>query len=166
MRRSRRRSRRCRSCGHSPPTDRYGPRSSPHDAAVTAALGWFETHGAVTRRGRDGIFQVDTGGICAAVFRHHTSRAGDPQLHSHAVISGKVQDLTGRWLALDARFLKQPQRSISAVYDAALRAELTARLGMGWVECQPGVFDLTAVPEGCGRCSRNGPARSTPSWPS
>jgi hypothetical protein len=26
-----------------------------HDAAVDAALGWFEAHGAVTRRGRDGV---------------------------------------------------------------------------------------------------------------
>jgi len=119
-----------------------------HDAAVTVALGWFESHGAVTRRGRDGVFQVDTDGICAAVFRHHTSRAADPQLHSHAVISAKVQDATGRWLALDARFLKQQQRSISAVYDAVLRAELTARVGVGWVERRPGVFDLAAVPEG------------------
>lgn len=57
-----------------------------HDAAVDAALGWFETHGAVTRRGRDGIDQVDTKGIVAALFRQHTSRTVDPQLHTHAVI--------------------------------------------------------------------------------
>ena len=34
-----------------------------HDAAVDAALGWFETHGAVTRRGTDGVHQVDTLGL-------------------------------------------------------------------------------------------------------
>ena len=55
-----------------------------HDAAVHAALGWFERHGAVTRRGTDGVLQVDTLGITAAVFRQHTSRTVDPQLHSHA----------------------------------------------------------------------------------
>ena len=66
-----------------------------HDAAVTAALGWFETHGAVTRRGRDGVDQVDTRGIVAALFREHTSRTVDPQLHTHAVIASKVQDPTG-----------------------------------------------------------------------
>lgn len=37
-----------------------------HDSAVDAALGWFETHGAVTRRGRDGVDQVDTQGVVAA----------------------------------------------------------------------------------------------------
>lgn len=29
-----------------------------HDTAVEAALGWFEAHGAVTRRGRDGVDQA------------------------------------------------------------------------------------------------------------
>jgi conjugative relaxase-like TrwC/TraI family protein len=118
-----------------------------HDAAVDAALGWFERHGAVTRRGTDGVFQVDTLGVTAAVFRQHTSRTVDPQLHSHAIISAKVQDDTGQWLALDARFLKYQQRSIGWVYDAALRAELTARLGVTWVDRGDGVFDLACVPE-------------------
>lgn len=118
-----------------------------HDTAVQAALNWFETHGAVTRRGTDGVFQVDTQGVTAAVFRQHTSRTVDPQLHTHAVIAAKVQDPTGRWLSLDARFLKQQQRSISAIYDATLRAELTSRLGIAWTEHEPGVFDLAAIPE-------------------
>ena len=118
-----------------------------HDAAVDAALGWFERHGAVTRRGTDGMLQVDTRGVTVAVFRQHTSRTVDPQLHSHAIISAKVQDATGRWLALDARFLKYQQRTIGWVYDAALRSELTARLGVGWVDRGDGVLDLACVPE-------------------
>ncbi|MEJ7582990.1 MAG: MobF family relaxase [Acidimicrobiales bacterium] len=118
-----------------------------HDAAVSAALGWFETHGSVTRRGRDGVFQVDASGVAAAAFRQHTSRSIDPQLHTHAVISSKVQDETGGWLALDARFLKRQQRSIGWVYDAALRVELTARLGVGWIEHDDGVLDLACVPD-------------------
>jgi len=119
-----------------------------HEAAVEAALGWFEQHGAVTRRGTDGVLQVDTVGVTAALFRQHTSRSIDPQLHTHAVIAAKVQDPMGRWLSLDARFLKYQQRSIGAVYDAALRAELTGRLGVGWVDRAAGVFDLECVPEG------------------
>ncbi|MCZ7537462.1 MAG: relaxase domain-containing protein [Acidimicrobiia bacterium] len=118
-----------------------------HDAAIDAALGWFERHGAVTRRGTDGVWQVDTGGITAAVFRQHTSRTMDPQLHSHAIIAAKVQDLTGRWLSLDARFLKYQQRSIGWIYDAALRTELTTRLGVGWIDRGDGMFDLACIPE-------------------
>lgn len=118
-----------------------------HDAAVDAALGWFEAHGAVTRRGRDGVFQVDTLGVTAALFRQHTSRSIDPQLHTHTIVAAKVQDPTGRWLSLDARFLKYQQRSIGAVYDATLRTELTGRLGTAWVDRGTGVFDLACVPE-------------------
>lgn len=117
-----------------------------HDAAVDAALGWFERHGAVTRRGPDGVLQVDTRGIAVATFRQHTSRAMDPQLHTHAVIAAKVQDPTGKWLSLDARFLKYQQRTIGWIYDAALRAELARRLGIGWEPTVDGPSDMTCVP--------------------
>ena len=119
-----------------------------HDTAVTAALYWLAGHGAVARRGTDGVHQVDTRGLVAALFRQHTSRTADPQLHTHAIVWSKVQDPTGRWLALDARLLKRQQRSIGWVYDAALRAELTARLGVGWEPAAGGQADLVEVPEG------------------
>ena len=118
-----------------------------HDSAIDAALGWFEQHGAVTRRGTNGIHQVDTEGVTAALFRQHTSRTMDPQLHTHAVVSSKVQDETGTWLALDARFLKYQQRTIGWLYDAALRTELTARLGVSWEPIEGGQADLACIPE-------------------
>ncbi len=123
--------------------------AAAHDAAVEAALSWVEHHGAVTRRGTNGVDQVDTQGLTVALFRQHTSRTADPQLHTHAVIAAKVQDPTGRWLALDARFLLKQQRSIGWVYDAALRAELTARLGVAWdpVPESLGQSDIAGVPE-------------------
>ncbi|MBW3643350.1 MAG: AAA family ATPase, partial [Actinobacteria bacterium] len=83
------------------------------------------------------------------VFRQHTSRTADPQLHTHAVISSKVKDNTGMWLALDARWLKTQQRSLSWVYDAGLRSELAGRLGLAW-EPMPegsGQTDLVGMPE-------------------
>lgn len=128
-----------------------------HDAAVAATVTWIETHGAVTRRGRQGVHQVDTKGLTVAVFRQHTSRSSDPQLHSHAIVAAKVQDVSGRWLSLDARWLKQQQRSISWVYDAALRAELSNRLEVAWepVADGAGQSDLEGVPaELCERFSQ------------
>lgn len=100
----------------------------------------------MTRRGTDGVLQVDARGVVAALFRQHTSRSADPQLHTHALVWAKVQDPTGRWLAPDARFLKRQQRSIGWVYDAALRAELTVRLGLAWEPVVGGQADLEAVP--------------------
>jgi conjugative relaxase-like TrwC/TraI family protein len=120
-----------------------------HEAAVEATLGWLEAHGCVTRRGKDGIDQVDAGGLAVALFRQHTSRMLDPQLHTHAVIWSKVQDASGTWLALDARFLLTQQYTLSWLYDAALRAELTHRLGVSWEPLAPGhgQSDLFAIPE-------------------
>jgi len=120
-----------------------------HDAAVDAALGWFGGHGAVTRRGTNGVDQVDTRGVAVARFRQHTSRTLDPQLHTHAIIASKVQDPTGKWLSLDARFLKRQQFTISWIYDAALRTELTRRLGLDWepLKEEAGQSDLVAIPK-------------------
>jgi hypothetical protein len=50
-------------------------------------------------------------------------------------------------LALDARFLKYQQRSIGWIYDAALRSELTARLGVAWGPVLDGHADIAGVPD-------------------
>lgn len=117
-----------------------------HDTAVVTALDWLERHGGVTRRGRNGIHQVDTRGLVGALFRQHTSRNADPQLHTHAIIAGKIQDPTGVWLSLDARFLKRQQRTIGWIYAAALRSELTTRLGLSWGPITQGHGDIVGVP--------------------
>ena len=75
-----------------------------HDAAVTAALTHLERYRSTTRiRADGGRLHPDTRGLTMATFRQTTSRADDPQVHTHAVISAKVQTVDGRWLALDAR---------------------------------------------------------------
>ncbi len=120
--------------------------AAAHDAAVEAALSFFARHGSVTRRGTDGVDQVDTKGLSVALFRQHTSRSSDPQLHTHAIVVAKVQDQSGKWLSLDARFLKRQQCSIGWVYAGALRSELTARLGVGWGAVSNGHADIEGVP--------------------
>ncbi len=120
--------------------------AAAHDTAVDAALEWFARHGAVTRRGRDGVHQVDTKGVAVAVFRQHTNRSADPQLHTHAIVVAKVQDPTGKWLSLDAGFLKHQQRFIGWIYASALRVELTARLGVDWGAVTNGRADIDGVP--------------------
>lgn len=78
-------------------------------------------------------------GVTAALFRQHTSRTANPQLHTHALIAYKVQDTTGRRLWLDARFLMYRKRSTGWDYDAALRTELANRLGAAWTSRDGGV---------------------------
>ena len=63
-----------------------------HDVAVTAALEHLERFGSTTRvRCNGGRLHPDTNGLTMAMFRQTTSRADDPQIHTHAVISAKVQ---------------------------------------------------------------------------
>ena len=85
-------------------------------------------------------------GSTIASFRQSTSRDDDPQIHTHAVISAKVQTLDGRWYALDARYLKRYQRTLGGLYQSLLRSELTHRLGVAWSEIVNGQAEIVGVP--------------------
>ncbi|MGA9595715.1 MAG: AAA family ATPase, partial [Acidimicrobiia bacterium] len=50
-----------------------------------------------------------------------------------------------RWLALDARTIKMDQRTLSSVYHAGLRAELTRRLGVQWHQPENGIAEMVGV---------------------
>ena len=118
-----------------------------HDGAVDATQGWIESH-AHTRVRRNGrVVCVDAEGLVVGVFRQHTSRRLDPQLHTHAVIANRVKAPDGRWLALDARTIKIDQRTISAVYHANLRSELTGRLGVEWGHPENGIAEIEGIPD-------------------
>jgi conjugative relaxase-like TrwC/TraI family protein len=120
-----------------------------HDAAVGAALEFLQDHAAFTRRGHAGAVQADTDGYVAAAFTHRTSRARDPQLHTHVLVSAKVRASTdGRWLALDGRELFEVQKAAGLIYKAGLRAELSTRLGVGWGSIDAnGGAEIEGVPE-------------------
>ena len=99
-----------------------------HDVAVQAVLNHLERFGSTTRiRSNGGRLHPDSQGLIVAGFRQTTSRADDPQLHTHLVISSKVQTDDGRWLALDARMLKGYQRALGGLSQSVLRAVLTSR---------------------------------------
>lgn len=87
----------------------------------------------------------DADGLITATFRQHTSRALDPQMHTHVVIANRVLGPGGRWLALDARTLKLDQRTLSALYHCGLRAELTTRLGVRWNDPEHGIAEMADV---------------------
>ncbi len=116
-----------------------------HDTAVDAVLAWVESRAHTRLRRRGHVVCVDAEGIVAGVFRQHTSRRLDPQLHTHAVIANRVKAPDGRWLALDARTVKMDQRTLSSLYHAGLRAELTRRLGVVWHPPVNGVAEIAGV---------------------
>jgi conjugative relaxase-like TrwC/TraI family protein len=119
-----------------------------HDAAVAVGLAYLEEHAGFARAGKAGIRQVDTDGLVGAAFVHRSSRAGDPQLHTHVLVSGRVRCRgDGVWRALDSRGLHPQLKPAGMVYQAALRAELTARLGVQWTAVdRNGQADILGVP--------------------
>jgi len=116
-----------------------------HDRAVDAVLDWIESQAHTRFRWRGHVVCVDAEGIVVGVFRQHTSRRLDPQLHTHAVIANRVKAPDGRWLALDARTIKMDQRTLSGLYHAGLRAELTRRLGVRWQPPDNGIAEMVGV---------------------
>ena len=103
-----------------------------HDVAVDRVIGFVEAQAHTRVTVQQVVSAVDTQGLCVAGFRQHTSRAGDPHVHTHAVVIAKVQDERGGWYALDARMIKHDQRTLSALYHSCLRTELTRSLGVQW----------------------------------
>lgn len=109
-----------------------------HDAAVTDALAWLESHAAFTRSGTNGVAQVDTTGLIGAAFTHRDSRAGDPDLHTHVAISNKVAtigpDGVLRWLALDGGPVHRFTVAASECYNTRLEAHLGQRLSLRFAD--------------------------------
>lgn len=116
-----------------------------HDRAVAASLGYLERQAAFVRRGRDGLERMESSGLVAAAFRHRTSRAGDPQLHTHVLIANAAQGVDGRWGALDARLLYLHRMVAGYLYQAQLRVELTRSLGVRWRPVVKGLSEIEGI---------------------
>ena len=104
-----------------------------HQAAIEATITKLETDIVRTRTGADGIAQAHVRGITAALFDHWDSRDGDPQLHTHMLVSNRVQGEDGRWRTIDSRWSLMPAVATSgAYYDTVLMDELSSRFGVEW----------------------------------
>ncbi len=117
-----------------------------HDAAVDAAVGYLERAAGYTRRGAGGVESVKVDGFVAAAFRHRTSRANDPLLHTHVLVANLAETVDdGVWRTLDSRRLYIHARTAGFLYQAQLRFELTRRLGVAWGPVTNGYADLAGV---------------------
>jgi len=121
-----------------------------HQAAVAEALGYLESVAGHGLRGHQGDGQraahIATRGWIVAGFEHHTSRAGDPQLHTHLVVPNLLHGVDGKWSAVDAKQIYRHALTASYLYHAVLRAQLTQRLGVGWTLPARGVAEIDGIP--------------------
>src|SRR6266536_939311 len=86
--------------------------------------------------------------LVGAAFRHRTSRAQDPHLHTHVIVANLTRTEDGEWRALDGEaILKTYRLAAGYLYEANLRHELTHRLGLHWTEPVKGMGELARVSE-------------------
>jgi conjugative relaxase-like TrwC/TraI family protein len=122
--------------------------SEAHEASWQAALGYLEREACIVRRGKGGHVREHGSGFVTAAFRHRTSRAQDPHLHTHVVVANMTRAGDGEWRALDGEaILKTYRLAAGYLYEAQLRHELTRRLGVEWTQPVKGMGELVGVPE-------------------
>lgn len=115
-----------------------------HHAAIRDVVAFMEREVAATRIGMTvtagpaesadcAVAQVETTGLIATAYDHYDSRAGDPHLHTHVVVSNKVRTAgDGRWRSLDSRPLHAWTVALSELHQAVFADHLTRALGVGW----------------------------------
>lgn len=108
-----------------------------HHAAVAEMVAFMEREISATRVGATGrngaVAQADVTGLIATAFDHYDSRAGDPHLHTHVVISNKVQTVhDGKWRSLDGRPLHAATVALSELHGAVFADHLTRAFGIEW----------------------------------
>jgi conjugative relaxase-like TrwC/TraI family protein len=128
-----------------------------HHAAVSEVVAYMEREVAATRTGStayDGaVAHVDVTGLIATAFDHFDSRAGDPHLHTHVVISNKVQTvLDGKWRSLDGRPMHAAVVALSELHESLFADALTRALGVRWEMRERGrdrhpALSISSVPE-------------------
>ena len=101
--------------------------------SVQSVISYVQANAVSSRSGAGGknIEEVPDGAAIAR-FDHYTSRAGDPQLHSHLLVANRVLCGDGVWRTLDGRRIYASAKAASMVGGAVLRAEVSRRLGWSW----------------------------------
>ncbi len=118
--------------------------------AVSKALAFLERHAAVTRRGHGGKQQEAVAGLVTALFEHSTSRAQDPQLHTHCLVANVAPRCDGTWGTLESRHLFFWQKAAGSVYRATLANHLREiGFSIEQPECQTH-FEVQGIPQRIG----------------
>ena len=88
-----------------------------HEQAVTAAMNQLQTFAATRVRKDNQCTDRTTGNLVAAMFRHDTSRALDPHLHTHCIVFNASFDAVEKqWKALQNHEMFAAQKFVENVY--------------------------------------------------
>src|SRR5690606_23147194 len=120
-------------------------------------VAFLEREVATTRVGVAGpegaVAHVDVAGVLATAFDHYDSRSGDPQLHTHVVVSNKVLTVQDqKWRTLAGRPVHASVVALSELYNATLADRITGMFGIEWEARTRGrdrnpAWELAPVPD-------------------
>lgn len=116
-----------------------------HLTAVERAIQYLEGNAVWTRRGRAGE-RRERCGLLVAAFEHGTSRAQDPQLHTHACLLNIGLRFDQTIGTLETEALYEHKMAAGAIYRAELAHQLTRRLGFA-TQREKSWFELRGIPK-------------------
>jgi conjugative relaxase-like TrwC/TraI family protein len=116
-----------------------------HEAATSKVLEYIENNLVGARVTEDGMTRFEqTDNVIVGRFHHTTSRALDPQTHTHLVIANATQTEDGVWRSLSNELLYKNQALLGVIYDAELAANLRT-LGYRLETGQDGRWEIAGI---------------------
>ena len=115
-----------------------------HQEAVIKTADYLGTAGSPIESANGVTQSVQSDNLTFAVFHHSTSRANDPNLHSHLITMNMVQTESEDWKALDNRQIFNDQKLINAVYQSYL-SEQVKELGYDIEHRANGTWEIAGV---------------------
>ena len=116
-----------------------------HRESVRASLSVLEERAGITRRGKGGAIK-ERAALLFALFTHGTSRALDPQLHTHAVLVNLAVRRDGTTGTIQSRDIFRAKMEAGGFYRTDLATRLEQRLGLQ-IEHERWSFHVRGVPK-------------------
>ena len=117
-------------------------------AAVDEALHFLVAEGLVeVRLGAGGRTKQPAAGLIVGRFSHYTSRAGDPNVHTHCVIMNAAASKDGIVRTLETYKLHSNCHLLGAAYRVALSTRLAQAFGFEARPAGRGQFEIRGIPQ-------------------
>ncbi len=113
-----------------------------HQRATKVAFAYLEAN-TIAKRGKNGVIHEEAR-LVASRFNHYTSREGDPQVHSHVVVSNFSVREDGTVGTIDSRVFYQNKMAAGALYQVELAWQMQ-KLGYKIEDGIKGTFRLRNV---------------------
>ncbi|GAA4084337.1 MobF family relaxase [Zhongshania borealis] len=113
--------------------------------AVREAISFMETHAAISRRGKDGVYHEQSAGLVASLFEHSSSREQQMQLHTHCLIANIAPRFDDSWGTIESRYLFSWRKAADGIYQNALAQQLKT-LGFK-LEFNQHAFEIAGIPQ-------------------